>query len=106
MPYVQRDSDSLITAVSLEQQAGFAELLADDHPELRQFLNTAGDLNGLAHTDLDFVRVLEDLLDVLMAKNVLLFTELPESAQAKVLARQAMRRDENVLNLLDDEPRI
>lgn len=106
MPYVQRDSDRLITAVSLEPQVGFAEQLADGNPELRQFLDNAGDPNDLARTDLEFVRVLEDLLEVLISKNVLLFTDLPEPAQAKILARQALRRGGDVLDLLDNEPRI
>jgi hypothetical protein len=106
MPYVQRDSEGLIAAVSLVPQEGFAEKVADDDPALLQFLDRVGDANDLARTDLEFVRVLEDVLEVLIARNVLLFTELPEPAQAKILARQAMRRGEDVLDLLDDEPQI
>ncbi|WP_439101905.1 hypothetical protein [Congregibacter sp.] len=106
MPYVQRDSDKNISAVSLEPQSGFDEHVLDGDPELSVFMEGVTASNALARTDMEFVRVLEDLLDVLIAKNVLLFTELPEAAQAKVLKRQSLRRDDNALNLLDDNPRV
>lgn len=106
MPYVQRDSNGAISAVSRRAQPGFDEELEEGDGALQQFLASVGPDSDLARTDLEFVRVLEDLLEVLIAKNVLLFTELPEAAQAKVMERQSLRRDDNALNLLDDEPRI
>ncbi|WP_439105757.1 hypothetical protein [Congregibacter sp.] len=106
MPFVQRDSDKRISAVSLEPQSGFDEQLADDDPALRVFLDGVSGSSALALTDLEFVRVLEDVLEVLIVKNVLLFTELPEPAQKKILDRQALRRGADVLDLLDNDPRI
>jgi hypothetical protein len=106
MPYVQRDSDQQICAISRSAQPGFEEQLADDDPQLRSFLATVAADSPLARTDLEFVRVLEDLLEVLIRKNVLLFTELPEPAQAKILERQTLRGDNNALDLLDSEPRV
>lgn len=105
MAFVQRGGGGEITAVSREPQAGFEEL-ADDHPELQKFLLEVGQISDLARTDLEFVRVLEDLLDLLMAKNILLFTELPEQAQAKILERQALRRGDDALDILDDGPLV
>jgi hypothetical protein len=102
MPYVQRNSDGAISAISREPQAGFTEQLADDHPDVQAFVSNLG-ASEIASTDLEFVRVLEDLLDVLMAKNVLMFTELPAEAQTKILQRQALRRGDNALDLIDDE---
>jgi hypothetical protein len=49
---------------------------------------------------------LEDLLDVLMAKGVLMFTDLPLEAQAKVMERRALRGGEDALDLLDEESPI
>lgn len=46
---------------------------------------------ALSDTDLGLVRVLEDLIDVLISKGVLQFTELPAAAQAKLLERRTAR---------------
>ncbi|MFT7287621.1 MAG: hypothetical protein ACI87W_001735 [Halieaceae bacterium] len=106
MAFVQRGSSEEIVAVSREPQPGFLESIADDDPELREFLVGVGQISDLARTDLEFVRVLEDLLDILMSKNVLLFTELPERAQAKILERQALRQSDDALDILDDGPLV
>lgn len=100
MPYIKRDANQKICAVSVSPEEGFDTLLDDQDPELQQFLASISAENELARSDLEFVRVLEDLVDVLMAKNVLLFTELPQQAQAKILERQALRRGDDALDLL------
>ena len=106
MAFVQRDATGEIIAVSREARAGFSEALPDDHPDLQTFLKSVVDYTELARTDLDFVRVLEDLLDVLFAKGVLLFTELPEEAQAKIMQRRALRSGDDALDLLDEDPEL
>jgi hypothetical protein len=45
----------------------------------------------LRELDIDLVRVLEDVIDLLVAGGVLRFTDLPESAQQKLLFRKTMR---------------
>ncbi len=106
MAFVKRDDSGAIVAVSRAAAPDFSEALPDDHPDLLSFLKSVGDYTELARTDLDFVRVLEDLLDVLIAKGVLLFTELPEEAQAKIMQRRALRKGDNALDLLDDDLRL
>lgn len=103
MPYIKRGADQRICAVSVSPQEGFETLVDDQDTELQQFLASITSENELARSDLEFVRVLEDLVDVLMAKNVLLFTELPEQAQTKILERQALRRGDNALDLLGSD---
>ena len=39
----------------------------------------------------DFVRVIEDVIDTLIVKNVINITDLPEQAQAKLFARKSFR---------------
>ena len=52
----------------------------------------------------DFVRVLEDVVQLLVDKGVILFTDLPESAQEKMLYRQRLRSSiKNNLNLIGDD---
>ena len=50
------------------------------------------------------MRVIEDVVDLLVEKGFILFTELPESAQKKVLTRQQLRsRIGSSLDLLGDD---
>lgn len=54
--------------------------------------------------DRDFIRVLEDLIDVLIANGTLRMTDLPAEAQNKLNQRKRSReRLNNDLNLLDDD---
>ncbi|HKX40388.1 MAG TPA: hypothetical protein VJO99_04475 [Burkholderiaceae bacterium] len=53
--------------------------------------NAEGDQREFTRLDADFVRVLEDVIDTLIVKHVLNLTDLPEQAQAKLLARKSFR---------------
>ncbi len=54
--------------------------------------------------DADFVRVLEDLIDALIANGTLRLTDLPPQAQRKLNERKQHRaRLSEHLDLLDDE---
>ncbi|MCM2297771.1 hypothetical protein [Rhodoferax sp.] len=52
-------------------------------------------INALSQTDTSLVRVLEDLIDVLITRGVIQFTDLPEAAQAKLLERRETRASLN-----------
>ena len=59
---------------------------------------------GFSQLDADFVRVLEDLIDTLIANGTLRLTDLPPRAQLKLTQRkQQRRRLAEHLDLLDDE---
>ncbi len=45
----------------------------------------------LNQTDVALVRVLEDLIDALITRGVIQFTDLPQAAQAKLLERRQSR---------------
>jgi hypothetical protein len=47
--------------------------------------------DAFARLDADFVRVLEDVIDTLIARHVINITDLPEQAQAKLFARKSFR---------------
>lgn len=64
---------------------------------------TAVALEKLAESDQALIRVVEDLVDTLIGKGLVQFTDLPEAAQAKLLARRNLRRSVNALNLLQDD---
>lgn len=59
--------------------------------------------NALSQSDSEMARVLEDLVDVLITRGVIQFTDLPEAAQAKLLERRQNRVSlYQRLNLLPD----
>ncbi|SHM92908.1 hypothetical protein SAMN05660971_04286 [Halomonas cupida] len=108
--YVQRDADERILSVSRMPTAECTEPVAADDSELLQFLSEVREDDErarLQQSDLDFVRVLEDVLDLLMDKGVISFTDLPEAARRKIMQRQSLRRRYNDVDLVgDDEPLI
>jgi hypothetical protein len=59
--------------------------------------------HALQQTDADVVRVLDDLIELLIDKGVIQFTELPPEAQQKLLNRSQLRQNQRDLNLLEDE---
>ena len=48
-------------------------------------------VHSLTQSDLALVRVLEDLIDTLIEKGLIQFTDLPPAAQAKLLSRRETR---------------
>ena len=59
--------------------------------------------DGLQSSDQSLVRVIEDVIDVLIAKKLISFTDLPEAAQAKLLNRRDLRNAIKSDDLLDDD---
>lgn len=104
--YIKRDDDGRIELVSREETKECQEYLSAENPEVLSFLMEAESSPGAAHfqaSDLAFVRVLEDVIEVLMDKGLISFTELPEPAQQKVMERQSLRRRLNGLSLVGNE---
>lgn len=102
--YVERDTTGRIIAVSLHPRPGFeaCRIHPGGSPESPDPL--AEQVNGLAASDLAMARVLEDLIDLLIERNIIRFTDLPEGAREKLLRRRNLRARLQGLDLLDDEP--
>ncbi|HSB23145.1 MAG TPA: hypothetical protein VLE94_08550 [Burkholderiaceae bacterium] len=95
MPYVRRNAQGEVVSLHRHAEAGTLEFLPEDHPEVRAFVGggtpPAGNSEGFARLDADFVRVLEDVIDTLVAKNLINITDLPPEAQAKLFSRKSFR---------------
>lgn len=104
MPYIKRDKQGIISAVSETACEGFEEVLNENAAEFEVFLGQwQSERNDLNETDLGFIRVLEDVIELLISKNVICFTDLPEAARTKMQQRQRLREVlTNRLDLLDD----
>ena len=100
MPYVKRDEQGRIIAVNLEPGDDLMEVPSGS-PELLEFMRRMGlEQSTLEQSDMRLVRVLEDLIDLLIARDVIRFTDLPLPAQEKLMERRSMRRSLGALDLL------
>jgi hypothetical protein len=100
MPYVKRDDQGRISRLELQPGDGLEEIPADS-AELVDFLRAMGlEQSTLQQSDMRLVRVLEDLIDLLIDRDVIRFTDLPLAAQEKLMERRSMRQSLGALNLL------
>ena len=111
MPYVQRNNQGGIVNLSDTLLDGESQWLDLDHPDVVDFLQQPSNQSelkqSLASSDGDMVRVVEDLIDLLMEKQVFVFTELPEAVQTKLNARKKLRHDVNAIsNLIGEDDNI
>jgi hypothetical protein len=110
IPFVKRNQAGEVIAAYAEAQPDAGEYLAPDSAELSPLVSAAsaeaGTVQAMTESDLDLVRVLEDLVNALLHKNVIQPTYLPEEARAKILQRQRMRGELDELTglLVEDEP--
>ena len=95
MPFVARDPEGRITALHADSTADACEELAADDPDLLAFVaghvRLAEIRGALQASDLDLVRVIEDLIAVLIDNGVIKLTDLPRAAQRKLAQRGALR---------------
>lgn len=90
-----RDDMGEIAAVFARPQHNGEEPIAMEDSELLAFV-VGGDLQAalrsyLAGTDADLLRIVEDLDNVLIDRNLILVTNFPEGARRKLLKRTAIR---------------
>ena len=99
MTYVKRNAGGQIAALFSEKSEEGLEELSWNDPEVIRFLAQPKQANEtltfLQQSDLDLVRVVEDLIELLVDKNIIMFTELPDAAQHKLLGRKHARENLN-----------
>ncbi|MNP24388.1 hypothetical protein D3C76_1171450 [compost metagenome] len=108
MFYVQRDAQGQLIRVETVTYEGFTETLPLNHAEVQAWYTHTrleNTLRQLKQSDLEMIRVLDDLIQVLRAKGVISVTDLPLAAQAKLLERSQAREELGGLSQLvkDDE---
>lgn len=111
MIYIKCDEKGEIVAVGTEDpESGAAEqrqwIRVDDRdPRLQGFCRALiGGDDELMRSDAGFIRVLEDVIDLLVERSVIMFTDLPPAAQEKLMARRSARaRLRDDYSLLDEE---
>ena len=92
MPYVKRNARGQIVSVSLEKNKECIETIDSDSPELIHAIQDFSAYSKeILDSDLSFIRVIEDLVDVLIAKSVISINDLPPPVQMKLLKRKSLR---------------
>lgn len=105
MAYVLKNEQGAIIATSPEQNPGqdWVEI-DDDAPEYTQFLEGALEhSSAFRESDIQLVRVLEDLITLLIDKDVIRFTDLPAPAQKRLNDRESMRKKTSLSGLMHDQ---
>jgi hypothetical protein len=98
MPFVLRDESGKISRASARALHG-GEFLPHNHPDVVDFLNTRGHdpqvvddaLGELRRTDMEMSRAVEDVIMVLLKKNIMKLTDLPKAVQDRMELRVKMR---------------
>ncbi|MEB0042870.1 MULTISPECIES: tryptophan synthase subunit beta [unclassified Pseudomonas] len=108
MFYVQRDAQGALVRVEAAPYPESTGMLPPDDQELQTwYANEAVEtsLSQLKQSDMEMIRVLDDLIQVLTRKGVIRVTDLPPAAQAKVMDRTHARETLGGLSHLinDDE---
>lgn len=107
MPYIRRGKDGTVIAVSPTPLEGEWEQVAPDAPDLLAFIGSLrGDGDAFGSSDLKLIRAIEDVIDLLIAKNLICITELPPAVQAKLMERRSLRHSLNALKLFGDDDQI
>ena len=106
MFYVQRDASGHLQRVEVAPFEGMSETLTAEAHEIQAWFanqDVESSLLQLKQSDLDMIRVLDDLINVLISKGVLRITDLPEAAQAKLVGRSKARDSLGGLHRLINE---
>ena len=109
MPYVLRNKNGRIKSFHHEAPSPEAEPMGTENfQEIVKFLSKTHSLDELqqvlSSSDLDMVRVLEDVIDLLCKNRAITFTDLPDAAQKKLTSRKSVRAGLNgIENLIADE---
>lgn len=98
MPYLLRDESGKVAKVSARALHG-GDLVPHNHPEVVAFLQARGHdpkqieeaLSELRRTDMEMSRAVEDVIMVLLKKNVLKMSDLPKAVQDRMALRVKLR---------------
>jgi hypothetical protein len=105
MAYILKNQLGQIIASSASENMGEGwEFIENSDSEYLAYLET--ELSSHAafrESDIQLARVLEDLINILIERNLIQFTDFPNPAQKRLNDRQSMRNKNRLTILLDDD---
>lgn len=108
MAYVLKNSQGQITAASATEQpsADWVQIDAADKTYISFLENSLTEADPFRESDIHLARVLEDVISLLVERNIIRFTDLPEQAQKRLNQRQSMRHKSNLSGILDENSEL
>ena len=107
MLYVERAGNGKIIALHSSPHPNVSEQKTIVDEEILDFLHTTVSADSrkllLSLSDMGIIRLLEDLIDLLIQKNIILFTELPGQAQDRITQRKRLRETMTSQDLMVDD---
>jgi hypothetical protein len=107
MLYAQRDKDGKIVSLTSVKTPDATKVTTAMGDEVIEFLNRSDDAahpqSLLSLSDAGLVRALEDLINILIDKKIIRFTDLPVEVQKKITARQKLREKLSSDGLMVDD---
>lgn len=106
MIYIERNASGEIDNIEFAPAKNREEISLHD-PQLTEFIKNSADSEAIVQSvlgrlDLDMVRVIEDLIDIMIERDLIRFTDLPEPVQNKLLFKRKMRNMSNEISMIDD----
>ncbi|PLA75334.1 hypothetical protein CYQ88_01845 [Hydrogenovibrio sp. SC-1] len=107
MVYIKRNAQNEIIDMQFSPKSGYEYCSLYD-PDIKSFIEESQNeelIKKILKTmDIEMVRVIEDLVDILVDRRLILFTDLPEPVQNKLLFKRSIR--ENLApesSMIDDD---
>ncbi|HEY9066908.1 MAG TPA: hypothetical protein VIO33_18135 [Burkholderiaceae bacterium] len=94
MPYVRRNAMGEIESIHKAAAPDAMEYLDPSDSEVRRFVTLVEQTERFGALDAEVIRVLEDVVDVILAKGLVEISELPPDAQLKLIMRRQQRTRE------------
>lgn len=105
MVFVKRDLSGKIIALYKEAKIEGMESLPLDHLEVVAFLTRCDDEQQYAmlQSDLQLIRVIEDVIEILMSKSLINITDFPPTVVEKLMSRRGIRSQlSEAIGLIED----
>lgn len=108
MAYILRNEQGAIIAASTNTQVDIDwQFIENNHPEYIAFLEAdIKQHDAFRESDIQLARVLEDLIEVLIERNLIQFTDFPSAAQKRLNDRQSMRSKNRLTMIVEDDKRL
>ncbi|MEM7071514.1 MAG: hypothetical protein AAF403_07115, partial [Pseudomonadota bacterium] len=95
MPYIGRNEKGEIVAMAREKTGSTPEYIQDNDPDLYNFFNSASSRvlrQLLLQSDQDMIELIDDLIHLLIKRNIIKITDFSESQQRRLYNRRILRK--------------
>ncbi|MFD1123211.1 hypothetical protein ACFQ2T_11890 [Methylophilus flavus] len=105
MAYILKNKEGSIIAASPDTQvsADWIEVENSDTDYLHFLDEELKKHHTFRESDIQLARVLEDLISILIERNLISYTDFPSAAQKRLNERQTLRQKNNLHTLISDD---